>query len=56
MREKKQPSEPNMDLTNQVERVIRKVLIAEHQKRHMRNPHGIYDDIKGIIEKEIDAS
>ena len=56
MNEKKQPSKLNMDLANQVERVIRKVLIAEHQKRHMRNPHGIYDDIKKIIEKEIDAS
>ena len=56
MIEKKQPSKPNMDLSNQVKRVIRKVLTAEYQKRHMRNPHGIYDDIKRIIEKEIDAS
>ena len=55
MKGKKQLPKPNTDLTNQVKSVIPKVLIAERQKQHLRNPHGIIKDIQTIIEKEIDA-
>lgn len=55
MNRKKQLPKPNTDLTNQIENVIRKVLTAERQKLHMRNPHGIIKDIQKIIEKEVDT-
>lgn len=54
MKKEKQLSKPNMDLTVQVKNVIRKVLTAERQKLHMRNPRGIIEDIQKIIEKEVD--
>ena len=43
-------------LTHQVRNVIRKVLIAEREKLHLRNPRGIIKDIQKIIEKEIETS
>ena len=55
MDEKKQLPKPSTDLTNQIESVIRKVLTAERQKLHMRNPHGIIKDIQKIIEREVDT-
>ena len=55
MKEKKQLSKSNTDLTNKVKSVIHKVLTAERQKLHMRNPRGIIEDIQKIIEKEVDT-
>lgn len=55
MKEEKQLSKSDTDLINQVKSIIRKVLIAERQKLHMRNPRGIIEDIQTIIEKEVDA-
>ena len=54
MKKKKQLPESNTDLTNKIENVIRKVLTAERQKLHMRNPRGIIKDIRKIIEREVD--
>ena len=56
MKEEKQLSKSDTDLTDQVKNVIHKVLIAERQKQHLRNPRGIIEDIQRIIEKEIDVS
>lgn len=56
MKEEKQLSKSDADSTDQVKSVIRKVLIAERQKQHLRNPRGIIEDIQRIIEKEIDVS
>lgn len=55
MKEKKQLPKAKTDLTHQIENVIRKVLTAERQKLHMRNPRGIIEDIQKIIEKEVDS-
>lgn len=56
MKDVKQQSKTNTDITKQVGNVIRKVLIAERQKQHLRNPRGIIEDIQRIIEKEIEGS
>lgn len=56
MKEEKQLFKSDTDLTDHVKSVIRKVLIAERQKQHLRNPRGIIEDIQRIIEKEIDVS
>ena len=56
MKGKKQLPKSNTDLTKKIESVIRKVLTAERQKLHMRNPRGIIEDIRKIIEKEIDPN
>ena len=55
MKEEKQLPKPNTELTDKIQSVIRKVLRAERQKLHMRNPRGIIEDIRTIIEKEIDT-
>ena len=40
------------NLTPQVRNVIRKVILAERRKLHMKSPKGIYDDIRHIIQQE----
>ena len=56
MKKEKQRPESNLDTTDLVKSVISKVLIAEREKQHLRNPRGIIEDIQRIIEKEIDES
>lgn len=40
--------------SEQMRRMMRRVLEAEKDKLHMRNPMGINDDIQSIIEEEVD--
>ena len=56
MEEKEKLCKPEIDLAHQVENVRKKVLVIERQKLHMQKPRGIIDEIKRIIETEVDAS
>ena len=56
MEKRKEPCKSKTDLARQVENVRKKVLVVERQKLHMQKPRGIIDEIKKIIEMEVDAS
>lgn len=48
------PNPPNGISSEQMQRLMRRVLEAERDKLHMGNPMGINDDLQSIIEDEVD--
>jgi|GEM_PF-1547727 len=47
------PNLPDGVSSEQMQRLMRKVLEAERDKLHMGNPLGINDDLQSIIEDEV---
>ena len=50
---KNRMSELLAQLPPAVKNVISKVIEAESEKLHLKNPHGIINEIKQIVQKEV---